>query len=123
MDFPLEIEHWEDVDGTCPIQDFLLSLPQKHQVWIAKKDAFFERMTFGQLLGTQYLQQVRGTKTPLLELRYAGSRAMNYRMLCIVWKRVLVGVVIFQGSGGGGKLNKHLKKALLLANDWKRRNP
>jgi hypothetical protein len=123
MQFQVEIEYWEGVNGICPIADQIEGLPNQHQVWIIKRDVFFESLTFEQLKKSGYFPKAQGTKYPLGELRYVGSKGYNYRMLCIIWKDQLVGLVLFQGSGSGGQLRKHIKQAIELAEDWKKRHP
>ncbi len=123
MDFQVEIEYWEDARGISPVADFIGDLPAKHQAWIAKRDEFFESMTMRQLMQTQFFEKAKGQSSPLWELKYSGSGGKNYRMLCIICKHSLIGLVIFQGSGSGGKLNKFSQKAIERGADWRRRNP
>ena len=80
-------------------------------------------MTLQEFVRTSYIEKVKGIKYQLWEVKYSGLGGKNYRMICFVWKKSLVGLLIFQGSGSGGKLSKFFKKAITLAEDWKFRNP
>jgi hypothetical protein len=120
MDFLTEIEYWQNPQGNCPIEQFILKLPAKHQAWIAKKDVFFESMSVRELMRSSYFEKVSDTE--LWELKYSGSGGYNYRMLCIIWHRGIVALVMFQGSGSGGKLNKYITRAQANAEDWKNRH-
>jgi hypothetical protein len=123
MDFNVDIEYWESSAGECPIENFILNLPANHQTWIAKKDIFFEKMTVRQLMKTMSFEKAKGTRETLWELKYAGSKGMNYRMLCIIHKQSIIGLELFKGSGSGGMLRKYFEQAIHRAQDWKIRNP
>lgn len=123
MDFHVEIEYWESSAGECPIENFILSLPADHQNRIIKKNDFFEKLTLQQLMKTTCFEKAKGASQALWELKYPGSKGMNYRMLCIIHKQSVVGLDLFQGSGSGGKLRKHFDQAIQRADDWRKRNP
>jgi hypothetical protein len=123
MPFQVEIEYWENKDGKCPIEECIAGLPHQHQARIFKKDEFFEGLTLEQLiLKSDYFEKAKGCDD-IWVLRYVGAKGYNYRMTCIIWKKRLVGLVFFEGSGSGGRLARHLAKSMRLAEDWKKRNP
>lgn len=117
----VEIVHWEDEKGESPVTDFYLTLPSKHQAWIAKRDTYFENYTFPELMATPYLEKIEGTDD-LWELKYLGKGGRCYRMICIFCSQKLIGLVLFKGSGSGGKVTKHIALAESRALSWKVRN-
>ena len=75
MDFQVEIEYWEDVDGTSPIIQFIRERPMEHQVRIKKRNDHFRSLTFQQFRNTPFFEPAKGAKYPLWELKYLASRA------------------------------------------------
>lgn len=122
MDFQTDIEYWAGSDGVSPVSQLIRSLPISHQRWINKRDEFFEKLTIQQLLLSKHIVHIRDVDYPLKEIRYAGSGGMNYRALCFLWKRKIVMLVMFQGSGGDGNIKKYFKTAIERAESWKIRN-
>ncbi len=123
MDFRVEIEYWEDVDGISPIVQFIRERPLEHQVRIKKRNDHFRNLTFQQLRNTPFFELATGAKHPLWELKYLASKGMNYRALCIIHKNILVVLVVFKGSGSGGRLQKYFPQAIQRAEEWKQRHP
>lgn len=117
MDYQIDIEFWNDGLDNSPIADYLNGLPLKDRGWIIKKNEYFERLTISQLRKSKHLEPVEGTDMLILELKYYSQPP--YRMLCVIWKQKLIGLVMFQGSGTRG-ISRYKTQAIERADHWKR---
>ena len=79
--------------------------------------------TISSLLRTPYFRKAQGAKDTLWELQYPASHGMNYRAICLLWQQRVVVLVMFKGSGSGGKIRHYFQQAIERAEDWKRRYP
>ena len=123
MDFKFGIEYWEHSNGFSPVAEFFKELPAEHKKRIGDREDFCEGLSFLELLRTPYFRKAQGAKDTLWELRYPASHGMNYRAICLLWQQRVVVLVMFKGSGSGGKIRHYFQQAIERAEDWKRRYP
>jgi hypothetical protein len=122
MAIPVEIELWEE-NGFSPLEKFIEELPAKDQAWIMRRMEFLSRLDHSGLMRSKYFERLRGEKEMLYEMKFAGSGSLNYRMICFIWQQKVVGLVMFKGSGSGGRATKFSATALHRMARWEARHP
>jgi len=115
----IEIEIYVDEKGETDLFD---DMSNNDQSKFIKKNEDFQKFTLPQLLRANHVRSIKGrVNKGFFEIRYLFT-SPPYRAISIIHKNLLVILVLFKGSGSGGKLEKHIKKAKTRADYWKLRN-
>jgi len=113
------IDFWE-YGELSPISNFLLSLIEKDQVQITKKNETFAQKSVQQLCMLEDLKKIKGTEHPALyELKY---RTKNpYRAICLrTGENDLLVLEMFKGSGSDGEVERHIPTAKKRLGIWQK---
>ncbi len=126
MDTLVQMELWDDINGNCPIVDFLDSIPKEHLDRIRRKNERNETRTYRQFMsqGDNFIETIdNSTDCTLYEVKYKGKGGYNYRAIAFRWGDDFVFLHMFHGSGGNGTVNKYIPLSISRVESWKKYRP